>query len=169
MTLPGKPLSAVVRFMPVTKASMTVSMPTTTTKATVSKDQPENDIAVLQPASSPATLVPATLGGAGGLHVGDATYAVGNPLGLAGSMSAGVISGLDRSIDVQGGTKLQGLIQFDAAVNPGSSGGPLLNRDGQVIGIVTALANPSEQGFFIGIGFAIPITTAARAAGAPAQ
>ena len=59
------------------------------------------------------------------------------------------------------------MIQFDAAVNPGNSGGPLLNRNGQVIGIVTALANPSEQGFFIGIGFAVPIGTASGAAGGP--
>ncbi|MFC1976009.1 trypsin-like peptidase domain-containing protein, partial [Chloroflexota bacterium] len=66
------------------------------------------------------------------------------------------------------GQRLEGLIQFDAAVNPGNSGGPLLNRDGQVIGIVTALANPSEQNFFTGISFAVPINTAGGAAGFPA-
>ena len=102
------------------------------------------------------------------MRIGDETYAVGNPLGLAGSMSAGVISGFDRSLPVnERGQRLEGLIQFDAAVNPGNSGGPLLNRAGQVIGIVTALANPSEQNSFTGIGFAVPITTASSAAGAP--
>ena len=83
-------------------------------------------------------------------------------------MSAGVISGFDRSIPIgEDDQRLDGLIQFDTAVNPGSSGGPLLNRQGQVVGIVTALANPSEQGFFVGIGFAVPIQTAVGAAGGP--
>ena len=82
-------------------------------------------------------------------------------------MSAGVISGFDRSIpiDEAGGQRLEGLIQFDTAVNPGNSGGPLLNRQGHVVGIVTALANPSEQNYFIGIGFAVPIGTALSAGG----
>ena len=97
-------------------------------------------------------------------------FAVGNPLGLVGSLSAGVISGFDRTFTPEdGGREFEGLIQFDAAVNPGSSGGPLLNRLGQVVGIVTALANPTEQEVFIGIGFAVPINTAAAAAGAPQQ
>jgi len=139
----------------------------TSTTAQVAQEEPENDIAVLAAADSPATLVPATLGG--GVQIGDTAYAVGNPLALSASLSAGVISGLNRSISVQGGPTLKGLIQFDAAVNPGSSGGPLLNRNGQVVGIVTALANPSQQGFFIGIGFAVPISTAAGGAGAPPQ
>jgi S1-C subfamily serine protease len=81
-------------------------------------------------------------------------------------MSAGVISGFNRSYtNEESGLRLEGLIQFDTAVNPGSSGGPLLNRQGQVVGIVTALANPSEQNFFVGIGFAVPIGTAVTAAG----
>ena len=85
-------------------------------------------------------------------------------------MSAGVISGFDRSFTISEiDVRLEGLIQFDAAVNPGNSGGPLLNRAGQVIGIVTALANPSEQNSFSGIGFAVPITTAGGAAGMPAH
>ena len=91
------------------------------------------------------------------------------PVGLLLGTGAGVISGLNRSIPIAGGTTLNGLIQFDAAVNPGNSGGPLLNRNGQVIGIVTALANPSQQGFFIGIGFAVPIGSAAGGAGGPEQ
>lgn len=128
----------------------------------------ENDIAVLHPSTPPELIVPAVLGSSNGLRVGDQVFAVGNPFGLTGSLSAGVISGFDRSfLRPEGGGRLEGLIQFDAAVNPGNSGGPLLNRNGQVVGIVTALANPSEQGFFVGIGFAVPIGVAAGAANAP--
>jgi S1-C subfamily serine protease len=139
----------------------------TQANATVVSSDPTNDTAVLLPDALPEVVVPAVLGG--GVRVGDEVFAVGNPLGLVGSLSAGVVSGLNRSIPVSSGTELSGLIQFDAAVNPGNSGGPLLNRNGQVVGIVTALANPSEQGFFIGIGFAVPIATAGGAAGSPAQ
>ena len=128
--------------------------------------EPENDIALLHPDNLPELIVPATLGNLNAMRVGDQAFAIGNPLGLVASMSAGVISGFDRSIPVDGGNlRLDGLIQFDTAVNPGNSGGPLLNRQGQVIGIVTALADPSEQGFFIGIGFAVPIGVALAAGG----
>jgi S1-C subfamily serine protease len=83
-------------------------------------------------------------------------------------MSAGVISGFDRSFRrPDSDEELQGLIQIDAAVNPGNSGGPLLNRYGQVVGIVTALVNPTKQEVFIGIGFAVPINVAGGAAGLP--
>ena len=99
--------------------------------------------------------MPAVLGG--GVQVGDETYAVGHPLGFVDSLTAGVVSGLDRSVKADDGKTLRGLIQFDAAVNPGNSGGPLLNRGGQVVGIVTALANPGRSDAFIGIGFAVPI------------
>jgi S1-C subfamily serine protease len=133
--------------------------------ATIVSEQPENDIAVLAADQAPEVIVPAVLGG--GVQVGDEAFAVGHPLGLADSLSAGVISGLNRTVPVGDGTTMKGLIQFDAAVNPGNSGGPLLNRAGQVVGIVTALANPSQQGFFIGIGFAVPIGTASGAAGGP--
>lgn len=130
--------------------------------------EPENDIAVLHPTGSPGLIVPAVLGSSRAMRIGDEAFAVGNPLGLTASMSAGVISGFDRSIPLDERNKrLEGLIQFDTAVNPGSSGGPLLNRQGQVVGIVTALANPSEQNFFVGIGFAVPIGTAVSAAGGP--
>jgi S1-C subfamily serine protease len=140
----------------------------TEARAQVASEDPENDIAVLMADRSPEVIVPAVLGSASALHVGDEAYAVGHPLGLTGSLSAGVISGLERSIPLGDGQTLEGLIQFDAAVNRGNSGGPLLNRDGQVIGIVTALANPSEQGYFIGIGFAVPIGTATGGAAGPA-
>ena len=118
--------------------------------------------------SSIALVVPAVLGNPSALRVGDEAFVVGNPFGLYSSMSAGVISGFDRSFKAaDSDIELQGLIQIDAAVNPGNSGGPLLNRYGQVVGIVTGIANPTEQDFFIGIGFAVPITVAGAAAGAP--
>jgi S1-C subfamily serine protease len=85
--------------------------------------------------------------------------AIGNPLGFTASTTNGVVSGLDRSIRGQTGA-MSGLIQFDAAVNPGSSGGPLIDDQGRVVGIVVALANPTAAGTFIGIGFAVPIGAA---------
>jgi S1-C subfamily serine protease len=126
---------------------------------------PDNDIAVLVPDRPPQPIVPAVLGGGG--QVGDEAYAVGHPLGYFGSLSSGVISGLDRTVETRDGRMLRGLIQFDAAVNPGNSGGPLLNRGGQVIGIVTGLANPSRDGYFTGIGFAVTIGAAGGSADAP--
>jgi len=139
----------------------------TTSPAAIASTDPANDIAVLQPERNPGVIVPAVLGGGG--QIGDEAYAVGHPLGLVGSLSSGVISGLGRTVEAPNGKKLRDLIQFDAAVNPGNSGGPLLNRGGQVIGIVTALANRARDGYFIGIGFAVPIGTAGGAAGAPAK
>ena len=138
----------------------------TTAGATVLVTKAESDIAVLAPDQLPDLVVPAVM--AGPPPVGDAVYAVGNPLGLTHSLTAGVVSATDRSIPTGRG-QLSGLIQFDAAVNPGNSGGPLLNRAGQVVGIVTALANPANQDFFVGIGFAVPIATAGGAAGGPQQ
>lgn len=130
--------------------------------------QPENDLAVLRPETIPDDLIPATMASSDGLSVGDEIVAVGNPFGISNSLSAGVVSGLKRSYKSQKtGETLTNLIQFDAAVNPGNSGGPLLNRDGEVVGIVTALLNPTDQDVFIGIGFAVTIESAAGALGAP--
>ena len=137
----------------------------TETVATVGGSDPARDIAVLAPQKLPETLVPAVLGG--GAQVGDAVVAIGNPLGLTASTTSGVISGLDRVMTRDDADDVPGLIQFDAAVNPGSSGGPLIDDQGQVTGIVIALANPTEAGTFIGIGFAVPIG-AALGAGAGA-
>ena len=138
----------------------------TTSDASLAGSQPENDIAVLLPATLPDTVVPAVLGNPGALREGDEAFVVGNPLGLYGSMSAGVISGFDRAFQPESTDQIiHGLIQVDAAVNPGNSGGPLLNRYAEVVGIVTGIANPTKQHVFIGIGFAVPITIAAQAAG----
>ena len=140
----------------------------TQAKAKVTNTQPENDIAVLHPDRLPQRLVPATLGNPNAMRVGDQAFVVGNPFGLYSSMSAGVISGFGRSFKPQDSNQeLKGLIQIDAAVNPGNSGGPLLNRSGQVIGIVAGIVNPTDQNFFVGIGFAVPIDIAGGAAGAP--
>jgi S1-C subfamily serine protease len=135
--------------------------------AQVMAGAPEHDTAVLQVDRLPEVVVPAVL--AVPPAVGDTVFAVGNPLGLERSLTAGVVSATDRRITPARGPALDGLIQFDAAVNPGNSGGPLLNRAGQVVGIVTALANPADQDFFVGIGFAVPIATAADGAGGPQQ
>jgi S1-C subfamily serine protease len=139
----------------------------TQSSARVAAQQPKNDIAVLTVERLPEVVVPAVLGG--GPQVGDAVFAVGHPLGLNHTLTAGVVSATGRTVRVDADHSLADLIQFDAAVNPGNSGGPLLNRDGQVIGIVTGLANPSDQAFFVGIGFAVPIATAGGAAGGPSQ
>jgi len=127
--------------------------------AKVATSAAANDTATLTVAKLPAVVVPAVLGGAG-LGVGDDVVAIGNPLGLRYSTTAGVVSGLDRAVGQGDRAKLSGLIQFDAAVNPGSSGGPLINTRGEVVGVIVALANPTDAGTFIGVGFAVPIGTA---------
>jgi len=139
----------------------------TTSTASVTSSDAAHDIAVLTPSRLPAVVLPAALGDAP--QIGDEVFVVGNPLDLVASLSAGVVSGLNRTFTPADGPSLSGMIQFDAAVNPGSSGGPLLNAKGQVVGIVTGLANPAGNDEFAGIGFAVPIATAGRAAGAPAK
>jgi S1-C subfamily serine protease len=128
--------------------------------------QPEHDLAVLQAATVPDDLVPATLRSTTDLAPGDEVVAVGFPFAIGPSASAGVVSGLRREFrSPQGERLLTNLIQFDAAANPGSSGGPLVTTDGAVVGIVTAILNPGQQRVFIGIGFAVPIENAATAVG----
>jgi S1-C subfamily serine protease len=140
----------------------------TSSTATIATQQPQNDVAVLKADKLPAQFVPAVLGNPNAMRVGDEAYVVGNPYGLYSSMSAGVISGFNRTFQpTNTNLNLKGLIQIDAAVNPGNSGGPLLNRYGEVIGIVEGLVNPTNQDFFVGIGFAIPINVAGGAAGLP--
>ena len=131
----------------------------------VSGTDPAMDIATLAPATLPSIVVPAVLGSSTQLAVGDDVIAIGNPLGLTDTTTTGIISGLGRPADEPGDVHLSGLIQFDAAVNPGSSGGPLLNGKGETVGIVVALANPTSADTFIGIGFAVPISSAIAAGG----
>ncbi|MGA2562884.1 MAG: trypsin-like peptidase domain-containing protein [Steroidobacteraceae bacterium] len=134
--------------------------------ATLIGSQPENDLAVLQAKTVPDELQPAILASTAGLMPGDQVVATGFPFGIGPSVSAGVVSGLRREFDdPKTHQKLTNLIQFDAAVNPGNSGGPLVDRDGEVVGIVIAILNPSEAGSFAGIGFAVPIENAASALG----
>ncbi len=137
-------------------------------EAVVTGAQPENDLAVLKAISLPDDLEPATLRSTADLRPGDHVIAVGHPFGIGPSVSHGVVSGLRREFrGGDGERKLSNLIQFDAAANPGNSGGPLVTMDGHVVGVVTAILNPSEQRTFIGIGFAVPIENAAAAAGMP--
>ncbi len=136
--------------------------------ATVIGTQPENDLAVLKASSLPDDLEAATMRSTADLRPGDEVIAVGHPFGIGPSVSAGVVSGLKREFRSPEGQRiLTNLIQFDAAANPGNSGGPLVTMDGHVVGIVTAILNPTRHRTFIGIGFAVPIENAAAAAGMP--
>lgn len=138
------------------------------TTASITGAQPENDLAVLQAHKIPDDMIAATMRSTADLQPGDQVMAVGYPFGIGPSASAGVISGLKRNFrSPEGKQEMSNLIQFDAAANPGNSGGPLVTMDGEVVGIVTAIYNPSEQRTFVGIGFAVPIENAASAAGMP--
>ncbi len=143
-----------------------------TSDAIVVSVQPENDLAVIRAQKTPDEIKPATLASTRDLNPGDTVVAVGFPFGIGPSVSSGVVAGLKRAfVDPdqkpgdEGGGKLTNLIQFDAAVNPGNSGGPLVNRDGEVVGIVTAIYNPTGQRVFAGMAFAVPIENAASAVG----
>ncbi|MGH2491924.1 MAG: trypsin-like peptidase domain-containing protein [Candidatus Limnocylindria bacterium] len=128
---------------------------------------PDRDIAVLRALTPPAQFQPATLGNPGSLTIGDPAFVIGHPFGLSGSLSIGVISGLDRSMTAPNLSQpITGLIQFDAAVNPGSSGGPLVDQRGDVVGIVTGLVNPAGK-VFSGVGFAVTIDSASAGLGIP--
>jgi S1-C subfamily serine protease len=128
--------------------------------------QPDQDLAVLQAKTLPDDLVPATLRSTRDLTPGDDVLAVGFPFGIGPSASAGIVSGLGREYRSPDGKQvLRNLIQFDAAANPGSSGGPLVTAEGEVVGVVTAILNPTDHQVFIGIGFAVPIESAAGAVG----
>ncbi|MEO7762030.1 MAG: trypsin-like peptidase domain-containing protein [Casimicrobiaceae bacterium] len=130
--------------------------------------QPENDLAVIRAKKVPDDQPAATLGSSMKLKPGDEVVAVGFPFGIGPSVSAGVVSGLNREFrSPEGQRALTKLIQFDAAVNPGNSGGPLVTMDGEVVGIVAALLNPTEARTFLGIGFAVTIESAGSALGIP--
>jgi S1-C subfamily serine protease len=136
--------------------------------AAIISTQPENDLAVLQAKQIPDDLQAATLRSAKHLVEGEHVTAIGFPFGIGPSVSHGVISGLKREYQSPNGEHtLSNLIQFDAAANPGSSGGPLVNAAGEVIGIITAILSTAEKAGFSGIAFAVPIELAAGAAGLP--
>jgi S1-C subfamily serine protease len=136
--------------------------------ATIAGVHPEHDLAVLQAQTIPDDLVAATMRSTADLALGEQVLAVGFPFGIGPSVTAGVVSGLRREfLSPEGKRLLTNLIQFDAAVNPGSSGGPLVTAQGEVVGIVTAILNPTDQRFFVGIGFAVPIENAAATVGIP--
>ncbi len=140
----------------------------TESDATVIGVQADKDLAVLKPQKIPDDLEPAILGSSQQLAPGDGVVAVGFPFGIGPSVSSGVVSGLNRQFKSQDGKQnLTGLIQFDAAANPGNSGGPLINMSGEVVGIVTAILNPTSARTFIGIGFATTIESAGSAVGLP--
>ena len=135
-------------------------------EGTVVGVRPEHDLAVIRAKSIPDDLAAATLRSTADLRLGDEVVAVGFPFGIGPSVSSGVVSGLRREYQSPEGKRLlTNLIQFDAAANPGSSGGPLFTTDGEVVGIVTGILNPAKEPVFIGIGFAVPIENAAAAAG----
>lgn len=128
--------------------------------------RPEQDLAVIRASILPDDLVPATLRSTRDLRVGDRVTAVGFPFGIGPSLTSGVVSGMRREYRNPDGERLlSNLIQFDAAANPGNSGGPLVTEEGFVVGIVTAILNPNNQRVFVGIGFAVPIETAMEAVG----
>ena len=139
-----------------------------TTTASITGMQPENDLAVLQAHKIPDDMIAATMRSTADLRPGDQVMAVGYPFGIGPSASSGIVSGLKRTFrSPDGKQEMRNLIQFDAAANPGNSGGPLVTMDGEVVGIVTAIYNPNQQRTFVGIGFAVPIENAASAAGMP--
>ncbi|MEV4011886.1 trypsin-like peptidase domain-containing protein [Nonomuraea angiospora] len=125
--------------------------------ARVIGEDDDEDLAVLE-VDYPRELTPATLGRSGDLAVGDQVLAIGSPLGLSGTVTAGIVSALDREVRL--GSARRTAVQTDASINPGNSGGPLVNARGEVVGVNTAIAS-GRGGGNIGIGFAIPIDRAA--------
>jgi len=121
-----------------------------------------NDLAVIKADIPADKLVPAKLGDSDRVRVGELVIAVGNPFSIDGTVTEGIVSGLGRSLDGNGGRPLRQLIQSDAAINPGNSGGGLFNSRGEVVGITTAIENPTNERVFIGIGYAVPVNTATR-------
>ena len=137
----------------------------TQTPATITASTPAQDIAVLTPKSLPEIVVPATLGG--GVRVGDVVFAVGHPLGYTGSVSSGVVSATNRTVTVQGLRAHRAHPDRRGHQPRATPAGRCSNVAGQVVGVVTALANPDDDDSYAGIGFAVPIATAGGAAGAP--
>ena len=131
-------------------------------RAVVRGVEPSVDVAVLTLEGSQGDVPPLGFGDSQGMRIGDPVVAIGAPYGLNGSLSSGIVSGLRRQIDSPNGFAIQGVIQTDAALNPGNSGGPLLDMDGRVVGMVTQIA--TETGRNEGIGFAVPSAVVERTA-----
>lgn len=131
-------------------------------RAEVVGRDPWHDLAVVKIDAPAQDLVPVALGDSDQVRVGELAVAIGNPFGYERTVTVGIISGRGRSLPSRTRRTLANLIQTDAPINPGNSGGVLLNARGEVIGINTAIENPSGQRFFIGLGFAVPIDTAKR-------
>lgn len=130
----------------------------TVVPATVVLDDESQDLAVVKVSVAESVLSPAKLGDSSKVRAGDAVFAIGNPFGLTNTVTAGIVSAVDRTSPAGTGG-LKGMIQTDAAVNPGNSGGPLFNAAGEVIGINTSIENPSGATVFVGVGFAIASNT----------
>lgn len=128
--------------------------------ASVVGTDPYSDLAVLKVRPDVVTLKPLKLGNSSELMIGEQIVVVGNPFGLAGSVTTGIVSQKGRLLDTAYGYSIPGVIQFDAAVNPGNSGGPLLNMKGEVVGVTTAIESPISG--FVGVGYAIPSTIITR-------
>ena len=136
--------------------------------AAITATLPESDVAVIIPSTLPPGIRPAVMGNPRSLRVGDRAFAIGSPYGLTGSLSVGAVSGLGRSARVPPlESSLDGLIQFDGAVNPGNSGGPLFDERGEVVGIVVGVPTAEDKRTAVGIGFAVTIENAAGALGLP--
>ena len=134
-----------------------------TSSATIVGTDPANDLAVIHVSDPDAPLSPAQLGDSDSLRAGDQVLAIGNPFNLEGTLTQGIVSGLDRTYASGGSTRpIRGMIQTDAPINPGNSGGPLLNCAGEVIGINSLLENPTGQNVNVGVAFAVAINTAKR-------
>ncbi len=138
--------------------AVTVALPDgRSATATVAATDPAADIAVLR-ARGLSGLTPASLGDSSALRVGDQVLAFGSPLGLAGTVTSGIVSALDRSLS-SSGESLSGLVQTDAAINPGNSGGALVDTAGRVVGLNVAIATTGQDSGNIGVGFAIPVNS----------
>jgi S1-C subfamily serine protease len=137
------------------QVTLTTSSGTLSRRAKLVGTAPDKDLAVLRVDAPEDVLVPIEIGKSADLQVGQRVFAIGNPFGLDHTMTEGIISALNRSIDSASGRPIKGVIQTDAAINPGNSGGPLLDSAGRLIGVTTAIYSPS--GAFAGIGFAIPV------------
>lgn len=130
----------------------------TAVRATVVGTDPGDDLAVLK-IDVPGRLAPVTIAERGALRVGDAMTAIGNPFGLEATLTEGVVSGIGRILASTSGRPLRQVIQTDTAINPGNAGGGLFNFKGELVGITNAIENPSGQDVFVGIGYAIPVST----------